>query len=248
VEEKKLRLQVFLARSGVASRRASEELIKEGRVSINGQIVREMGVKVGPEDLVKLDKRTLHLEKNKIYIALHKPKAYLCSNYDEEGRPLALDLLQDWVNYRVYHVGRLDFLTSGLIFYTNDGEFAKIITHPANKIEKTYLIETKQPLSLTLLEQYKKAIRIEKELYKCYSFEQINAYKVKLVLIEGKNREIRKVFESWKIEIKRIHRIKIGIVELKGLESGQFRLLKKSEVEWFLRKGERNTLNNTKKE
>jgi 23S rRNA pseudouridine2605 synthase len=236
MEEQKVRLQVYLARSGVASRRASEELIKAGRVSVNGRIVQEMGIKVSPQDRIELDQRLLHWEEERIYLALHKPPGYLCSNADDKNRPLAGDFFIGKIPYRVFHVGRLDFLSSGLIFYTNDGEFARIVTHPAQEIEKTYLVETMQPVPISLLEQYKTGIWIEKQKYKCYTCFPINKYKVKIVLTEGKNREIRKVFKSWKIGIKRIHRIQIGIVELDDLKPGQFRLLRKSEIAWFYMK------------
>ena len=132
----------------------------------------------------------------------------------------------------------MDFLSSGLIFYTNDGEFARIVTHPSQTMEKTYLVETYQPVPISLLELYKKGIRIEKQNYKCYTYLPINKYKLKIVLMEGKNREIRKVFKSRKIGIKLIHRIKIGIVELNNLKPGQFRLLKNNEIAWFFKRRE----------
>ena len=126
-----IRLQVFMARCGVASRRRSEELIQQGEVTVNGELVTAFGTKVNADDDVRVSGRRIRLESRRIYVALNKPRRYICSAADPEGRPLALDLLADSYPERLFSVGRLDFLSSGLIFYTNDGQFAKAVAHPS---------------------------------------------------------------------------------------------------------------------
>ena len=135
-----VRLQAYLARCGVASRRASEAIILEGRVSLNGRTVRELGTKMHPGDLVELDGKPLKLEERKIYLALHKPEGYICSSSDPQGRPMAKDLLPQSITERVYNVGRLDLRSSGLILFTNDGGFAAKVGHPSAQIEKEYIV------------------------------------------------------------------------------------------------------------
>ena len=129
-ENKSVRLQVFLARSGVASRRASEKIILDGRVSVNGTVVTELGTKVTPDDKVLLDGKEISLEETMRYVLLNKPKGYVCSSNDEKGREKAIDLLKENYSERLYNVGRLDMFSSGLIIFTNDGDFASVLSHP----------------------------------------------------------------------------------------------------------------------
>jgi 23S rRNA pseudouridine2605 synthase len=233
----KLRLQVFLSRSGLASRRKCEEYIRDGLIRVNGTVVREMGIKVGPDDVVQYRNRRIYPVKRFIYIALHKPPRYLSTTYDPEGRPIALDLIRPFLKSRLYPVGRLDFLSSGLIFFTNDGEFARLVSHPSSEIEKEYIVETKKEIPLEFLEEYKKGIYVEGEIYRLQSYTVKSPKRVHLVLIEGKNREIRNVFSSRGLYPRRIHRIRIGSVVLKGIEAGRFRYLTEKEVKSFKKKG-----------
>ncbi len=228
-----LRLQVYLAKCGVASRRGSETIIKNGRVSVNGKIVTKMGVKVSPEDVIKLDSKIINIEKEYIYIALNKPKGYLCTNFDEMKRPIVLDLLKGAINYRVFHVGRLDFNSSGLIFYTNDGDFSEIVSHPSFCVEKEYYIEASRKIHEDLLISYKHGVFLEGVKYNLKDFKILSEKSAVLTLLEGKNREIRKVFNNSNIFLKKITRKRIGNVRLKDLHPGQFRYLSKKEVNWF---------------
>ena len=228
-----LRLQLFMARCGVASRRASEEIIREGRVTVNGEIVTHLGSKVSAEDDVRVDGKRLSLEREMVYVALNKPKRYLCTASDPEGRPLALDLLSPHFSQRLFSIGRLDFMSSGLILYTNDGEFARAVAHPSSGIEKEYRVDTKRPIPQELLDAYVDGITIEGERFQVREYRYKNPRSVRLVLIEGKNREIRKVFAHYHIGVKRIHRVRIGIVRLKGIPSGQYRPLTRKEVDWL---------------
>jgi 23S rRNA pseudouridine2605 synthase len=224
-----------MARCGIGSRRACETYIREGRVTVNGRIA-ELGSKVTPSDRVALDNRQIHPETEQVYLAINKPAGYLCSNSDSRGRPLLLDLLQD-IPQRIFHVGRLDFRSSGLIFYTNDGNFAKIVSHPSSRIEKEYQVETKNPFPEELLSKYKRGLTIAGESYRLRKYEYKTPRKVVLTLIEGKNREIRRVFEHFGYFPTKIHRVRIGCVHIRGIPAGGYRPLSQQEVAWFISVG-----------
>ncbi len=234
---REIRLQVFLARAGLGSRRACEQFILDGRVAVNGEGVIRMGVKVGPNDTVTVDGRKIGLPKNCVYLALHKPRGYICANADPHGRPLASDLFKSAVKERLFHVGRLDFLSTGLIFYTNDGEFASRVSHPSSGIEKEYLVEAARTIGDDFLERYKRGIRVEGEAYRLTDYRKQSDRSALLTLLEGKNRELRNVFASMSIRLKRVHRIRIGPVTLRGLAPGRFRKLTEKEVRWFFDHG-----------
>jgi 23S rRNA pseudouridine2605 synthase len=230
-----IRLQVYMARCGIGSRRACELYIREGRVTVNG-LTAELGTKVTPSDRVALDNRQLHPETQKIYLAINKPAGYLCANSDSRGRPLLLDLLQD-IPQRIFHVGRLDLRSSGLIFYTNDGNFAKTVSHPSSKIEKEYQVETKNPFPEELLSKYRRGLTIGGERYRLRKYQYKTPRKVVLTLIEGKNREIRRVFEHFGFFPSKIHRVRIGCVHIRGIPAGGYRPLSRKEVDWFFSVG-----------
>jgi 23S rRNA pseudouridine2605 synthase len=229
-----LRLQLFMARCDVGSRRLCEKIISSGRVYVNGKSITRLGTLVNPGDVVTLEGRILKPVTRRLYIALHKPSRYLCSNSDKQGRPLAKDLFGDAVNVRVFHVGRLDFLSSGLILYTNDGEFSRIVSHPSSEIPKRYVVESTRDVPEQVLRDFKKGLNIEGQRYRLHRYRRIGKQKVLLTLVEGKNREIRRVLEAAGVQIKRVHRTEIGSVSIRGLRPGQFRFLKKEEIDWFM--------------
>ncbi len=231
--DRPVRLQLYLARAGVASRRESERLIETGVVTVNGTTVTELGTKVLPSDDVRVEGRRVRMETRRVYVALHKPRRYLCSARDPEGRPLAGSLLEPHFEERLFSVGRLDFLSSGLIFYTNDGDFARLVGHPSRRIEREYRVDTQQPVPEDMLRHYRTGIRIEGERYRLERYRYKTPRSVVLVLTEGKNREIRKVFAHWRIGVRRLHRVRIGIVALRDLPSGQYRPLTQREIDWF---------------
>ena len=235
MSSERVRLQVFMARSGVASRRASERMIEDGRVTVNGATVTELGTRVAPDDEVRVDGHVITPEKQHVYVALNKPRRYVCSGSDPEGRPLAGDLLAPHFEERLFSVGRLDFLSSGLIIYTNDGEFARIVSHPSGGIEKEYRVDTQQPVTEALLRAYQSGVTVEGETYRLKSYRFRGPRTVMLTLMEGKNREIRRVFAAWHIGVRRIHRTRIGILTTRGIPDGQFRPLSRKELDWFLR-------------
>lgn len=231
-----LRLQVFMAHSGIASRRRCEILISEGYVKVNGSVVTEMGFRVKPDDTVTYKGQTVRLINKKLYIALNKPSLYLCSNSDPQGRSLAIDLIKNDFPDRLYNVGRLDYLSTGLIFFTNDGNFTKIVAHPSSGIEKEYVVETKQVIDEQILLDFMKGVTIEGEKYKLHSYKYRTKYKVRLILLEGKNREIRRFFQSRNLKIRKLHRVRIGTVQLENIPSGSYRYLTEKEVAWFIKK------------
>lgn len=233
-QNEEIRLQAFLAHCGVASRRASEKIILDGRVSVNGNVVTELGTKVLPTDKVQVDGKEIHLEKSKRYVLLNKPLGYVCSQSDEKGRPVAVDLLKDKYKERLYNVGRLDMFSHGAIIFTNDGDFAAKLSHPSAEIEKEYIVETSLPLPRFLAEDFRHGIRIDNVFYKAKDAEEINSHKMRVVLVEGKNREIRRVFESYDAAIRNLVRVRIGNVQLGNLKDGESRDLTKSEISGLL--------------
>ena len=238
-ETEGIRLQVWLARAGVASRRSVVEVIKNGRVRLNGKVTCEPAARVSDGDEIQLDGRTLRAQEY-VYYALHKPAKYLCTAADEEGqsRPLALDLIQPFVKARLFTVGRLDYMTSGLLLLTNDGEWAKRLAHPSSGVEKEYLVQAKKEIPAELLEAFKTGIRLEGDLLRCSDYALTGPHSARLTLAEGKNREIRKVFQTQNITLKRIHRLRVGPVTLRGIEAGRFRKLTESEIKALMQEGE----------
>ena len=229
-----VRLQAFLAHCGVASRRASEKIILDGRVSVNGQTVTELGTKVLPTDSVCVDGKSVSLEEVKRYVLLNKPAGFVCSQSDEKGRKTAVELLRDSYSERLYNVGRLDMFSRGAILFTNDGSFAARLSHPSAEIEKEYIVDTSLPLPRHLAEDFQKGVRVEGVFYKAVKAEEVNAHRMRVILIEGKNREIRRVFESQGAAIKSLERVRIGNVVLGDLKAGEHRDLSPSEVQGLL--------------
>ncbi|AEJ19523.1 pseudouridine synthase [Gracilinema caldarium] len=231
--DKELRLQVYLAHCGVASRRASEALILSGRVTVNGMVVTTLGTKVHARDVVLVDGKPVFLEQKKRYIALHKPAGYICSASDPQGRPLAQDLLPPDITERVYTIGRLDYRSSGLILFTNDGDFAAALGHPSTELEKEYIVDSTVPIPDATIEAFSKGIEIDGELYTCASIERLGRKSVRIVLIEGKNREIRRVFSHFHLHPEKLHRIRIGPLMLGTLPEGKGRALSVEELRSF---------------
>jgi 23S rRNA pseudouridine2605 synthase len=234
-----VRLQVYLAHAGVASRRAAEELIRTGHVSVNGSTVTGMGSKVSPSDVVCVDGRRVFPEEMKRYVLLNKPSGYVCSLSDEKGRPVAVDILKKNYAERLYNIGRLDMYSAGAIIFTNDGDFAAVVGHPSAEIEKEYVVEASLPFRDEVLEAFKKGIRIDTVFYKCRAAERLSSRRLRVVLVEGKNREIRKVLEHFGVRVKSLIRVRIGSVGLDGLKYGEFRDLSASEIDSLLAAGKR---------
>lgn len=233
----KTRLQKFLAEAGVASRRACEQLILAGRVSVNGESVTKLGVKIDPAtDVIELDGRALRLKK-KLYLALHKPRRYVCSRQDELNRRTIYELIpKEWAN--LYSVGRLDYESEGLIFLTNDGEFSLRLTHPRFGIHKRYVAIVIGRVEGAMLKKFTEGMLHEGEQLKAEKAWLITASKsastVELELAEGKNREVRRLFESQGLVVERLARTQIGKIKLRELPSGKWRTLTETEIKSLL--------------
>jgi 23S rRNA pseudouridine2605 synthase len=228
--EKPVRLQVYIARGGIVSRRAAEALIAQGRVTVNGRLIAVPGEKVLPGDEVRVDGLPVQPESRFRHLALHKPRGYICSSRDPQNRPLALDLLPRDIPERLYNVGRLDYLSSGLIFFTNDGDFAARIGHPRAGIEKEYIVEASGYIPDSVPEAFSAGLNIEGVLYRSRSIERLGRKTLRIVLVEGKNREIRRVFSHFHLHPVRLHRIRIGPALLGDLEAGESRPLSPEEI------------------
>ncbi|MBN2443418.1 MAG: rRNA pseudouridine synthase [Spirochaetales bacterium] len=230
---KTMRLHVYMAHCGIGSRRKCEDYIKEKKVKVNGEIVTTLGFIISHNDIIEFENKRIKPKNEKIYIALNKPVHYLCSSSDKMNRPLAGDLFKAKITTRLFHVGRLDYLSSGLIFYTNDGDFAYKVTHPSFEIEKEYLVKTGNKIYESHLKKYEQGITIDEDVYTLKAFNLLSPYKVNLIIVEGKNREIRRVFKHLDMTVTKIHRIRIGMVQLGSLKPGQYRHLSQKEVDSF---------------
>jgi pseudouridine synthase len=232
-----VRLQKFLADAGVASRRAGEKLILEGKVRVNGQFVRLLGTKVDPDrDEVILDGKIIRVRK-KFYIALNKPPGCVCSHNDELGRPTIYQLLpKEW--QIVNSVGRLDFNSEGLIFLTNDGQFALRLTHPRYGVRKKYIATVEGKVEPAMLAEFMRGIFHGGEKLKAEKARLMGSSNAKSVveleLAEGKNREVRRLFESQNLMVKRLQRVQIGRIKLGELKSGKWRTLTETEIKTLL--------------
>jgi 23S rRNA pseudouridine2605 synthase len=235
-----VRLQKFLAEAGIASRRASEKLILEGEVTVNGRVVRELGTKVDPlHDRVQVDGRAIKA-KRKLYIAINKPPGYICSKSDPEKRKTVGSLLpREWSNLQ--SVGRLDYNSEGLIFFTNDGEFALRLTHPRYGVRKKYLVTVKGEVTLEHVRQMQKGIFSDGEMLRAEQgriLKSNNSHSlVELILAEGKNREVRRMFETLGLEVERLQRVQVGSVKLGQLPKGKWRALTPAEIRSFMGDG-----------
>jgi len=225
-----VRLQAYLASSGLGSRRFCESFIEQGRVKVNG-IVAELGSRVGPGDKVSFDERLVEPQILLRYIALNKPPGYISSMADEKNRPVAASLLKSSVSERVYNVGRLDQWSSGLLFFTNDGEFASLLVHPRSCIDKEYLVRCDLPILGDLPERFMEGVGIEGILYRAERVVIQDEKTMRIVLVEGKNREIRKVLDFFGLRALFLRRERIGPIELGSLAEGSFRDLDAAEVE-----------------
>lgn len=228
-----IRLQKFLADAGIASRRAGEQFILEGRVAVNGETVRLLGSKVDPaHDQVAVDGKIVRAKKL-IYVALNKPVGCVCSRKDELNRPTIYELLpKEWET--VQSVGRLDYNSEGLIFLTNDGQFALRLTHPRYGVRKKYIATVEGEVTPEMLDLFRRGVSHEGEKLKVLTGKIISASRAKSVveleLGEGKNREVRRLFESQALTVKKLQRTQIGKIRLGELKPGKWRTLNAVEI------------------
>lgn len=238
--EESIRLQKFLANSGVASRRKCEELILDGKVSVNGQIVKELGTKVNPAvDKVEYCGNPVFSSNKFVYILLNKPIGYVTTAKDQFDRDSVLDLVK--VKERVVPVGRLDMYTSGALILTNDGDFVYKVTHPKHEITKTYTVTVRGIIENDAVEKLRNGVEIED--YKTRpakvkilkTDEEKNISRLEITIHEGKNRQVRKMCEAVGSKVVALHRSKIGDIGVKDLKLGAWRYLKDFEVKKILK-------------
>ena len=222
-----IRLQKLLAMAGIASRRKAEKLILEGRVLVNGEVVTELGAKASASDIITVDGVQINLEK-KTYVMLHKPTGIICSAKDNFNRKTVLDLVPSDV--RLFPVGRLDYDTSGLILLTNDGEWANKLMHPRNKIKKTYIAKIRGQVTECILAKFRGGIYIERKKTAPAEIEMISKSTAKIVLHEGRNRQVRKMCETIGLVVLSLKRVSIGGLQLGELLPGEWRYLTDSEL------------------
>ena len=230
-----VRLQKYIAMCGAASRRAAEEMIADGRVSVNGETVTEQGVKVEiGNDQVSLDGKLLRVTEKKYYIALNKPIGYVSSAKDQFDRPTVVDLIKEDIDARIFPVGRLDYDTEGLLLLTNDGDFTYKVTHPKFHMDKTYWVKVKGGMTINAMNTLRRGVDIgdfttspaEAEI-----LDAANGYSlVKITIHEGKNRQVRRMFEAIGYEVEGLKRVSIGVVELGNLPLGRWRYLTAHEI------------------
>jgi pseudouridine synthase len=234
-----VRLQKFLADAGVASRRASEALVVEGRVRVNGRLVQLLGTKVDPaKDEVTVDGKPAR-PKRKLYVALNKPRRCVCSRKDEHDRDTVYELLpKEWGN--LFTVGRLDYDSEGLIFLTNDGEFSLHLTHPRYAISKKYLVEVDGAVEQEGIDRLRHGVldggeRLRARAVRVHHSGRTGSL-VEVDLTEGRNREVRRMFGVLGLTVKRLQRIQIGRIKLGELRPGRWRTLTDSEIKTLLTK------------
>lgn len=233
----KIRLQKFLADAGVASRRAAESEIEKGNVSVNGHVA-TVGMKINPrEDIVTYrGKRIAHEKREYVYIMMNKPRGYLCSTSDDRGRKCVTELI-DGVDARIYPVGRLDLISEGMLLLTNDGELKNRLTHPSHSLPKVYRVKVGGEVSEAQHTTLTSPLEIDgytiKPVDVVIGETDESGTVLKMTLLEGRNRQIRKMCEIAGLTVKRLSRISIGNLKLNNLPVGKWRHLEKSEVDYL---------------
>ena len=228
------RLQKVIADAGVTSRRKAEELIISGKVRVNGEVVKTLGVKVSGNDIVEVNGAMLQNEKVKKYFLLNKPRGVISSVSDEKNRPTVIDYIN--TDVRIYPVGRLDYDTTGLVILTNDGELANTLAHPRNKIPKTYIAKIEGLLNKDDIERLKSGIIIDGRKVVVQDFKirdkdfEKKTSLIEITIVEGRNHIVKRIFESLKHPVIRLSRIKIAFLEMGKLKSGEYRELTIKEV------------------
>ncbi len=227
------RLQKVIASSGKASRRKAEELILQGKVKVNGEIVTELGTKVNNTDKIEIDNELITKEEKEYYL-LNKPRGIITSTTDEKNRKTVIDLIK--TTARIYPVGRLDYDTTGVLLLTNDGEFANILMHPKNNIDKVYVAKIKGIITGADINKLKNGITIDNEVLTATKVKlkkvdsKSNTSIVQLIIHEGKNHQVKRMFSAVGYEVLKLKREKLAFFDLKNVSSGKYRKLTPKEV------------------
>lgn len=240
-----LRLAKYLANAGLTSRRKAEQLISEGRIKVNGVVVKELGSKIDPDtDVIEFNGQRV-IGNKKVYILLNKPSGYISSVYDPQGRPIVTDLLKD-VKQRVYPVGRLDFDTEGLLILTNDGNFTNLMIHPRYEIEKTYEALVKGVVKESELKKLRQGILLEDGITAPAEVEILkkdhNNTLLSIKIHEGRKRQVKRMCTAINHPVIHLRRVGFGFLKIHGLKLGQYRFLTPDEVNRLISmaRGDRN--------
>jgi 23S rRNA pseudouridine2605 synthase/16S rRNA pseudouridine516 synthase len=230
-----IRLQKVMASAGVASRRVCEEMISEGRVEVDGKVVTELGVRVDPKTaVIHVDGLRIQLDENMVYMVFNKPKGVVSTMEDPDGRPCISDFVRNTHGERLFHVGRLDVATEGLLLLTNDGELANRLTHPSYEVPKTYLVQVRGPFPQGIGAQLKAGVELEDGMASVDSFKLVDSTPghvlIEVVLHSGKNRIVRRLFDAVGFPVLRLVRVKVGPIGLGDQRQGSIRNLGKQEV------------------
>jgi len=228
-----MRINKFLASCGIGSRRKVEEYILNGEILVDGEVVSDLSTDIDEnKSIVKYKGKIVRLENDKVYLMLNKPKGYICSVSDDKNRPTVMKLIKD--KNRVYPIGRLDYNTEGLLLFTNDGEFANKIMHPSGRISKTYVVTLKSKPSPDQLDKLRKGIMLEDGMTQPAIVDRPKnvdgLYQLNITIFEGKNRQVRRMFEHIGYKIYNLQRVKIGKLELGDLELKQTKYLNQNEI------------------
>ncbi|MFV0461159.1 MAG: pseudouridine synthase [Actinomycetales bacterium] len=234
-----VRLQKVLSQAGVASRRACEQLIAEGRVTVDGVVVRELGVRIDPDrSVLHVDGIRVQLDSSRVYLALNKPEGIVCTLRDPQGRPCVGDIIEARTD-RLFHVGRLDTETEGLLLLTNDGELAHRLAHPAYEVPKVYLAEIPAPVPRGLGRQLRDGVELDDGPARVDSFKLVDSRPgkalVEVVLHEGRNRIVRRLMDEVGHPVSRLVRVQVGPILLGDLTPGRTRTLTRDEVGELMR-------------
>ena len=228
------RIQKVIAASGVASRRKAETMIEEGRIKVNGKVLKELGYKTKKGDIIEVDGRTIEKE-NKVYYVMNKPKKSMCTSDDEFERTTVVSLIKS--KERLFSVGRLDYDTSGVLILTNDGEFSNMLIHPKYHLPKTYNLTINGILTPPQLMELKSGVVLDdgkKTLPAKYKVTEKdnkkNQMSLDLTIYEGRNRQIKRMMEYFGYKVTRLHRKQLGFLKVKELRQGEYRKLKPYEV------------------
>ena len=228
------RLQKVIAQAGIASRRKAEELIKDGKVKVNGKVVTELGIKVSTSDSIEVNNKFIEKEVKEYYL-LNKPRGVITSTSDEKGRKTVTELIN--TSARIYPVGRLDYDTTGALLLTNDGEFANILMHPTSEVDKVYLAKLEGIIKGEQINKLKDGVMIDDILVKASRVklkkvnQESNTCMVEITIHEGKNHQVKRMFEAVGYHVEKLTRERIGIFQIKDLKSGEYRKLSPKEVQ-----------------
>ncbi|HUG42198.1 MAG TPA: pseudouridine synthase [Longimicrobiales bacterium] len=234
------RLQKYLARSGVASRRGAEDMIRAGRVRVNGAVVREMGVKVAPSDRVEVDGAEVEPERRR-WVALHKPSGYVTTREDPQGRPTVYDLLPARF-HTLFHVGRLDLDSEGLLLLTNEGEVANRLMHPSHQVDRVYVVDVIGVPAAATLRRLRMGVPLEDGPARAHRVEVVASQgaqgghgaedhaRLRVTMREGRKREVRRLLDAVGHPVRRLVRVRLGPIDLGDLPAGEWRELRSEEV------------------